>query len=219
MRGILSKTTVVFILATICMMTVAVTAYAQSEICFSDVTPEDWFYNEVSFAAAHSLINGYPDGSFRPNQPITYGQIITILCRMKGVTYGDDLEADYMKYAREQHWYSLIELLPSQGGETASRKVAARIILSAAGIQPYAYEMYHDESFRDFDQITHIHGVDYQDYVYAAFCLGLFSGDESRNFHPEAFMTRAEFCRASTNKKWKSSPGTLGARNFHSKRS
>jgi len=51
-----------------------VMAPSPSEVCagsFTDVGPGEWFYQAVEALAAENVIGGYPDGSFRPYEPIT----------------------------------------------------------------------------------------------------------------------------------------------------
>ena len=52
-----------------------------SENEFSDVNAGNWFNNAVSTMAAMGIINGYPDGSFKPNAPITRAEFAAIASR------------------------------------------------------------------------------------------------------------------------------------------
>lgn len=51
---------------------------------FSDVKKSDWFYPYVITAADLELINGYEDGKFRPNQEVTYAEMMVIMLRNLG---------------------------------------------------------------------------------------------------------------------------------------
>ena len=51
---------------------------------FSDVGPDDWFYDEVVSSIQYGWITGYEDGTFRPDHPITRAQVTTIVNRMLG---------------------------------------------------------------------------------------------------------------------------------------
>lgn len=51
---------------------------------FPDVPKTHWAYNVVSRAAELGLITGYANGMFGTNDPITRGQVATILWRMAG---------------------------------------------------------------------------------------------------------------------------------------
>ena len=50
---------------------------------FSDVNENDWFYYAVAMAEDVGYMNGYPDGTFRPNATITRAECATILNRIK----------------------------------------------------------------------------------------------------------------------------------------
>jgi hypothetical protein len=46
---------------------------------FSDVPSGSTFYCYIETAYAHGIINGYPDGTFRPGNPAARGQISKIV--------------------------------------------------------------------------------------------------------------------------------------------
>ena len=48
---------------------------------FSDVAATSWFNNAVSTMTRAGVINGYPDGTFHPNAPITRAELATIAVR------------------------------------------------------------------------------------------------------------------------------------------
>lgn len=49
---------------------------------FTDVAETDWYYPEISAAASRGWIGGYPDGTFRPNVPITRAQAAAVINRL-----------------------------------------------------------------------------------------------------------------------------------------
>ena len=51
---------------------------------FPDVNPDDWFYDYVVGSIQYGWINGYPDGTFGPNDSITRAEVTTITNRMLG---------------------------------------------------------------------------------------------------------------------------------------
>ena len=51
---------------------------------FPDVNPNDWFYDYVVGSIQYGWINGYPDGTFGPNDAITRAEVTTITNRMLG---------------------------------------------------------------------------------------------------------------------------------------
>lgn len=46
---------------------------------FSDVSSDDWFYEYVLWGLQQNIITGYPDGTFKPENPITRAEISKIL--------------------------------------------------------------------------------------------------------------------------------------------
>ena len=70
--------------AALCL-TMAVLAFAADKT-FPDVTGRDWCYTQVMQAAKTGLMNGYADGRFGKNDPITRGQMVQILYNY----YGED---------------------------------------------------------------------------------------------------------------------------------
>lgn len=49
---------------------------------FTDVATNDWYYTAVTSAVSYGWINGYSDGSFRPQATITRAEVVTIVNRM-----------------------------------------------------------------------------------------------------------------------------------------
>lgn len=54
----------------------------EGEKTFTDLAPTHWAYDVVKKAAAAGWINGYPDGSFKADNPITRAEVVSITNRM-----------------------------------------------------------------------------------------------------------------------------------------
>lgn len=57
------------------------------ESVFSDVSESHWAKKEINFMFEKDIMNGFPDGTFRPNEIFTGNQIITSIIRILG--WGD----------------------------------------------------------------------------------------------------------------------------------
>ncbi|WP_434749088.1 S-layer homology domain-containing protein [Paenibacillus amylolyticus] len=53
---------------------------------FRDVATQDWYSSAVQTAASYKLINGFEDGTFRPNDMITREQAMTLISRAMKLT-------------------------------------------------------------------------------------------------------------------------------------
>jgi hypothetical protein len=49
---------------------------------FTDVAPSHWAYNSIRTAYANGWINGYPDGSFGPDKPVTRAEVMAVVNRI-----------------------------------------------------------------------------------------------------------------------------------------
>lgn len=49
---------------------------------FSDVKPGEWYTPNLVVASNLGIINGYPDGTFKPNNEVSYQEALTMLVRM-----------------------------------------------------------------------------------------------------------------------------------------
>jgi hypothetical protein len=99
-------------------------------ILFTDITGH-WAEDEISKAASYGWLNGYPDGSFKPDQPINRAEFITIINNMleRVLETADDLMADRMAKwsdnADSGAWYYLAvqEATNSHESEKTGRQV------------------------------------------------------------------------------------------------
>ena len=66
--------------------------YVPKPSIFSDVTVGTWYTQAVSYLADIGVLAGYPDGTFRPNQPLTRAEFATIASRFNEMNTMDTIE-------------------------------------------------------------------------------------------------------------------------------
>lgn len=69
----------------LCAATMACSIHATALTSFTDVHPEDWYYDAVNHAVLNNLFNGTSATTFSPSQPMTRGMFVTVLGRMAEV--------------------------------------------------------------------------------------------------------------------------------------
>ena len=87
------------------------------ENIFSDVSADDWFYTQVVGSIQYGWIQGYADGTFRPNNTITRAEVTAITNRMLGRAADEDYvdrHADALRQfpdVSKTHWayYNIME--------------------------------------------------------------------------------------------------------------
>lgn len=74
--------------------------FAATENSFSDVNAEQWFNEAVSVVAAAGIVNGYDDGTFKPDAEITRAEFAAIVSRFTTLVYdGENKFSD-----TDSHW-------------------------------------------------------------------------------------------------------------------
>ncbi|MDO4792547.1 MAG: S-layer homology domain-containing protein [Filifactor alocis] len=73
---------------------------------FKDVNDSHWAKKYVDNAVAQGWMGGYPDGSFKPNQPITRAEVVTVVNKMIERTPKKDYlsKSDRYKDLKQDYW-------------------------------------------------------------------------------------------------------------------
>ena len=169
---------------------------APAGAAFSDVTPARWYWDTVTDMEKRGLLKGYPDGTFRPNAPISRAEFTAVTARLAGLAPAagrtGHWAAGTLQAALEAGWYDWDEIPPT--GETFNdpipRQLAVKLLMNA--LLPGASGDYNTESakIKDFAALD----GRYYSAVLAAYAAGVVNGDEKGNFNPKSGLTRAEAC-------------------------
>ncbi len=81
---------------------------------FSDVSEGDWYYEAVRFVHERDLMNGYSDGRFGPNDPLSRAQLAQILFNKEGKPVVNYL-LDFSDVANEAWYTEAVRWATSQG--------------------------------------------------------------------------------------------------------
>lgn len=93
---------------------------------FQDVKPSYWAAPYINLASkGKSIIAGYPNGKFQPDNPVTYGQAVTILMRMLGYQDSDIGGIWPEGYLSEAGLVGLTDGISSAGSASLTRAQAA----------------------------------------------------------------------------------------------
>ena len=83
---------------------------------FKDVYEGDWYYNAIGFMTDMGIVSGYPDGTFRPNAPVTRAEFAMMVSKFAKLnTFTSNAFADLSS----GHWaYEVINSAASKGWVT-----------------------------------------------------------------------------------------------------
>lgn len=181
---------------------------------FNDIAGH-WAEGAISELYLKDIMKGYPDNTFKPNNPISKIQAVVMLVRVMGLEPNEEL-ADDLPYFQETfnipRWangyvltalneklidYSELETIGSQ--KPLARQDAARLVIRALELSEEADKKDSgDLKFTDADQIT----PGFAGYVSLAVEKGIMSANAKGAFLPLNPVSRAEiavlFSRADT---------------------
>ena len=159
----------------------------------TDISSEHWAYESVKTLSNAGVINGFEDGTFRPEEAVTREQFIKMLVGAFNMT-ADGAECSYSDVPKDAWYYSFVAIATEKGitkgygdifgtGASITREDAAVMIyriIEAAQAEA--------DNFSDDSEIA-----DYaKDAVYALAGNGVINGMGDGSFAPKANLTRAQ---------------------------
>ena len=167
------------------------------ETVFTDVSENAWYKEDLNYASDDSrkIIEGYPDGTFKPNETLSVEQFIKLIISSSGVKYtnaeGIYWSKEYIEKATEENYISENTFTDYKKGIT--REEMAQII---SNYIDYNEELESIESnknkiknkINDFNCIAN----EKQNKVLKAYEFGILLGYPDGTYQPQKTLTRAE---------------------------
>ncbi len=149
---------------------------------FFDVSATDWYYSVVMQLAENGTIDGYPDGTFRPQRTVTTGQALKMILLAAGYEEPERVASHwargYLDLAIEKGFVTRFKEITDLD-VPISRELVAQIAAQAMGLQrPDTL----GSPFTDTDN----------DYIVSLAAVGIVDGYKDGTFKPEKSLTRAE---------------------------
>ena len=148
---------------------------------FSDVSESNWHYEFVMKMAEDGVVNGYADGSFKPNDSVKWGEALKMVVSYvtgeeKAAVEGGTWASGYIAYVQENGiWEDEID-------QNAVITREEMCVVLAKMLKVAASEK--DSIFPDTDNA----------YVMALVDLGIIDGIDG-SFQPDGALTRAQLCK------------------------
>lgn len=165
------------------------------DIAFKDVTKQEWYYEDLQRLIQYSIINGFPDGTFRGNQPLNLDEFIKTVAVIHDCfidSNSDYWAQGYIQKAFELEW--LNHTYPTSMNQTVYNRPVSRY-----EIVEIISRTIHDEELspnydtyslyiQDFNEIPE----QYKPYVLKAYANGYMLGYPDGTFQGNQTLTRAE---------------------------
>ncbi|MFR5782444.1 MAG: S-layer homology domain-containing protein [Oscillospiraceae bacterium] len=155
---------------------------------FSDVPDGKWYTAEIREMTAAGYIDGYEDGTFRPDGDVSVAEFVTIVARCLGLETGAEnghWAGRQMANAYDKGWLDEQDARRTEFNEPVSRQLAAKILASALGLGQGGSG---DIPYKDAADV----GQSYVGWVGAVCAAGLIEGFEDNTFRPGKILSRAE---------------------------
>lgn len=165
---------------------------SQAATQFSDVNSH-WAKKEIMYLSDLKIIGGYPDGTFKPNEPITRAQASAMLIKALKIPLNEDTSIQFNDVTKDSPYYKILATVNEKGilrgnngfmrpGEETSRAQMAAILRRA-------FDMPLDKQ-PTFIDVTTSHWA-YQDINGIA--KQRVAGGSNGKFMPADAVTRAQF--------------------------
>ncbi|MCD8389438.1 MAG: S-layer homology domain-containing protein [Oscillospiraceae bacterium] len=193
---------------------------------FTDVSPDDWYYDAVSEVAAAGYFNGTTTTTFDPQLTMTRAMFVTVLARFDGATVDNSADTGFADVPTGQYytgavaWAAENGLVQGYGGNAfgtsnpITRQDMAVLMTRyiayyeaknsvAATTSAKGSETTHDvvDDPADFADAASIAAYATEAVVECA-NYGLLIGDDNGNFRPTASATRAEAAAVISRLSW-----------------
>lgn len=164
---------------------------------FSDISSH-WAKNNIEYMVAKEILNGYTDGTFRPDREVTRAEFIKMLDATFGLTATKSIS--FSDVEQSQWYYPYIQQAAAQGylldygsnlnpNGQLSREEACALLARYLNLEEL------DRAGISFSDVTSIRS-DYRGYIYACVAAGIIKGYDAGNgtteFRPQRVLTRAE---------------------------
>lgn len=157
---------------------------AEPAALFSDVTEANWHYEFVKEMVDAGIVGGYPDGSFKPNDSVTWGAALKMV-----LAYTNHEDAAPVEGGSWASGY--IALAKSEGLVDAEAEIDHNAVITRVEmcqLLAKALKIEASEKESTFPDTT-------DGYVVALAELGVIGGNPDGTFAPDGELTRAALCK------------------------
>lgn len=171
-----------------------------SDVPFSDINKNSWYYDTVKYVYENNIMNGVNDNQFMPGLEVTRGMIVTMIYRLEGspkqnggVSFDDVKDGSY--YSNAVIWASINNIVDGYDemnfgpDDTVTREQLAVILYRYANYKGVDVTAKGDLSvFSDYTNIS-----EYADTALSWACgTKIITGNDDNTIRPKNGTTRAE---------------------------
>jgi hypothetical protein len=159
---------------------------------YNDINSSHWAFDAINKMSDEAIIIGYPDGTFKPNGKVTYGEFIKMAYLAAGNndvgnSSSGHWAANYFNAAKEKVYFTAADIGYEMLNNPINRAHMALIISSILGnVKIDSY----DEIQKNIIDITVKTKYEYD--IVKSYATGILTGYDDQTFKPERTLSRAE---------------------------
>lgn len=165
---------------------------------FSDISPKEWYYNNVAYVYETGIMDGKSSGRFDPNGTITVAETIKIAAAVRATATGSLSQITssspwYQTYYNYQKRYTDIDFQKWQEFDRPVRRDEFTYLMYYA-LPRYTWgvEGAWTKHFPDLYLPSSKESTDYISEISTLYRAGVCTGSTDGKYHPERTITRAE---------------------------
>lgn len=161
---------------------------------FSDVSQKHWAASTIYDLVAKGYMQGYQDGTFKPNQTTTRGEAAVIIARTMGIDVKTDFQPSFQDVPETHPYYKQVSKLTELGvlqngnffypNAQLKRSEISKMIALAYGVE---VDNQNKASFNDLS--TNFWA---KDYIESLADAAIVQGFTATTFEPNQYVTRAQ---------------------------
>ncbi|MBE0446986.1 MAG: S-layer homology domain-containing protein [Actinobacteria bacterium] len=167
---------------------------------FIDIPSDAWYRPYVIELVAKAIISGYPDGTFRPNNPVTRAEFTKMICLAMGWTIENPANPSFSDVSKDSWTFKYIETARAYGITSGYPDGTFRpnIDMTRAEITKFIAEIL--DLPVGSSTLTDISAHWAQEYINSCVSADVINGYPDGTFRPDSTATRAEATKMITNK-------------------
>ncbi len=160
-----------------------------NDVSFTDISGH-WAEKTIREYASRGILNGYEDGTFRPDNGVSVAEFCKIVSAIKGVNYKISEGNWALPYIREMLAKGIIERTDFVDyNKKMTREEVAKASLAQMSGEYYPKNLEQFQQYiADFDAVSQSH----EEFVLKTYISGVLAGYEDGTWKPQQGVTRAE---------------------------
>lgn len=150
---------------------------------YTDVSKNSWYFNIVTDLSSKGIIRGYKDGSFMPDNNLTYREFIILINNLLSKESDNNIKSSYKTLNSYSSFKSIVN-----SDDFITREEAAKYLSIALEKVSKIPPDYSEYKFSDNSSISY----ENLDFVYNMANYKILKGNEKNEFNPKDLLKRSE---------------------------